>query len=104
MEGLLAGKKFLLLRRSKLKPEAKKALSEPLLVSPRLLKAYVFKESFAHVWDFHVPDMGHEGLPKVGRGLEMETSDASQEVCGHGGRASRRDLVLLRPESRFGIR
>ena len=29
--------------------------------------------------------MGHEVLPQAGRGLEMEPSDASQEVCGHGG-------------------
>jgi Transposase and inactivated derivatives len=52
-KGLLSGKKFVLLaRRSNLKPEAKKALSELLLVSPRLLKAYVLKESFDHLWDF----------------------------------------------------
>ena len=50
---LLPGKKFVLLaRRSNLKPEAKKALSELLLVSPRLLKAHVLKESFDHLWDF----------------------------------------------------
>jgi transposase len=53
MKGLLAGKKFILLaRRSNLKPEARKALSELLLVSPKLLKAHVLKESFDHLWDF----------------------------------------------------
>ncbi len=52
-KSLLPGKKFVLLaRRSNLKPEAKKALSELLLVSPRLLKAHVLKESFDHLWDF----------------------------------------------------
>jgi len=42
MKGLLAGKKLILLaRRPNLKPEARKALSELLLVSPKLLKAHV---------------------------------------------------------------
>ena len=35
----------------------------------------------------HVPDLGDEVLPEMGRSLEMETSGASQEVCLHGGRA-----------------
>ena len=53
IKGLLSGKKFVLLsRRSNLKSEAKKALSELLLASPRLLKAYLLKESFDHLWDF----------------------------------------------------
>ncbi|MGC8530380.1 MAG: transposase, partial [Leptospirillia bacterium] len=41
LKGLLAGKKFVLLsRRSNLTREARKALEELLLVSPRLMKAH----------------------------------------------------------------
>ena len=39
---------------AEVEPQARgeKALSEHLLVSPRLLKTYVLKESFDHLWDF----------------------------------------------------
>ena len=56
MNGLLAGKKFVLLsRRSNLKREGRKALKaleELLLVSPRLLKAHFLKETFGHLWEY----------------------------------------------------
>jgi transposase len=52
-KSLLAGKKFILLsRRSRVRGKAREALNELLSVNPKLLKAHLLKESFAHLWSY----------------------------------------------------
>lgn len=53
LKGLLSGKMFVLLRRFNLKSGSRKVHSEILLASPRLLKEYLLRESFDHLWDLH---------------------------------------------------
>jgi transposase len=51
--GLLAGKKFILLSRgSHVRGNARKALHALLSVNRKLLKAYLLKESFDHLWSY----------------------------------------------------
>ena len=42
----------LLARKAHLRKEARKALEELLIVSPRLMKAHFLKESFGHLWEY----------------------------------------------------
>ena len=93
---LLPGKKFVLLaRKSNLKPEAKKALSEILQVSPRASQGPRPQGVLRPPLGLHVPNMGEGVLPEVGRCPEVEPSDAAQALCRHGGSAPRRYPVLL---------
>jgi transposase len=49
----LSGKKFVLLKRqARVRGKAREALDAILAASPKLLKAYVLKESFGRLWDF----------------------------------------------------
>ena len=51
--GMLAGKKFVLLKRLvHVRGNARKALNELLAFSKKLMKAYLLKESFGHLWSF----------------------------------------------------
>jgi len=52
-KGLLSGKKFILLsRQSHILGKSRKALNEILRFSKKLLKAYILKESFGHLWSY----------------------------------------------------
>jgi len=49
----LSGKKFVLLKRhARVRGKAREALDAILAASPKLLKAYLLKESFGRLWDF----------------------------------------------------
>ena len=49
----LSGKKFVLLKRqARVRGKAREALDAILSASPKLLKAYLLKESFGRLWDF----------------------------------------------------
>ena len=51
--GLLAGKKFVLLKRhARVLGRSREALGELLAVSPKLLKAHALKELFPHIWSY----------------------------------------------------
>ena len=51
--GLLAGKKFILMKRyARVRGKAREALYELLFASPKLMKAYLLKESFSHLWSY----------------------------------------------------
>ncbi len=53
LKGLLPGKKFILLSRSAhVRGKAREALNQLLSLSKRLLKAYLLKESFNHLWSY----------------------------------------------------
>lgn len=53
LKGLLPGKKFILLsRQAHIRGRAREALNQLLSLSQRLLKAYVLKESFDHLWSY----------------------------------------------------
>lgn len=50
-KGLLAGKKFILLKRqARVRGKAREALNDLLAASPKLLKAHLLKERFGHLW------------------------------------------------------
>lgn len=54
--GLLSGKKFILMKRFvRVRGKAREALYELLCASPKLMKAYLLKESFAHLWSYSSP-------------------------------------------------
>lgn len=53
LKGLLAGKKFIILsRQAHVRGKAREALNQLLSQSRRLLKAYLLKESFEHLWSY----------------------------------------------------
>jgi len=53
LKGLLPGKKFILLsRQAHIRGKAREALNQLLSLSKRLLKAYLLKESFEHLWSY----------------------------------------------------
>lgn len=53
LKGVLAGKKFILLsRQAHIRGKARESLNTLLKLSMTLLKAYLLKESFAHLWSY----------------------------------------------------
>ena len=53
-KGLLAGKKFILLKRqARVRGKAREALNDLLAASPKLLKAHLLKERFGHLWSYN---------------------------------------------------
>ena len=53
LKGLLPGKKFILLsRHANVRGKARDALNQLLSLNKRLLKAYLLKESFEHLWSY----------------------------------------------------
>jgi transposase len=53
LTGMLIGKKFILLsRQAHVRGKAREALNQLLSMSKKLFKAYLLKESFAHLWSY----------------------------------------------------